>query len=285
MPQTKNTPAEWDRVRTGFANSIMVDTRLSSLAQSLDGADWPIKDADETPAKYIDLGFDEVVKLLALKGQPAGTIDLLIGILSETLAFDNPFGEMVEQTAAAAARDNPVFKNMARLGIPEGFPIDLTTLDADALEFCRTEKLSTLGEFAVFAQGMSQNVIVGGDFRRLLNALSHVDEAVLAELLPLRRGGKGLHLIEALAQAARTPAPEPRVTRAIAWFQVDLADMRRAIASGETLPRLLAVLGDPAKERKIAPWLSAALGPAPKPAGAEAGRGGLLGSLARMFRK
>ena len=62
MAETSSNSTEWDRVRTAFANSIMVDTRLSSLAQSLDGADWPIKDPDETPAKYIDLGFAEVLE-------------------------------------------------------------------------------------------------------------------------------------------------------------------------------------------------------------------------------
>src|SRR6185295_8528945 len=113
----KSTAKEWDEVRTAFASSIMVDTALSSLAQNLDGPDWPIKGKDETPAKYIDLTFDEVIELLQLKGQKPDRIDQLVGLLKETLAFDNPFGEMVEQTKAAEARDNQLIKNMAKLGI------------------------------------------------------------------------------------------------------------------------------------------------------------------------
>src|SRR3954469_3430949 len=201
----KSTATEWNEVRSAFAASIMVDTAISSLAQNLDGPEWPIKGKDETPSKYIDLSFDEVLELLQLKGQKPERLDQLIGILKETLAFDSPFGDMVEQTQAASNRDNALLKNLAKLSIPENFPITLTALEPGTLEFCKLEKLSTLGEFAVFAQGMSQNVIVGGDFKKLLNALSHVDEASLAEVLPFRRGQKGLHLIEALGKAANAP--------------------------------------------------------------------------------
>jgi hypothetical protein len=160
MPAT--TAKEWDTIRAAFASSIMVDTSLGSLAQNLDGPEWPIKGKDETPAAYIDLTLEEVVELLALKGQPETRIDDLAGILRETLAFDDPFGEMVEQSAAQEGQDNPLRKNLAKLRIPEDFPITLTGLSAGTREFCALEKLGTLGEFAVFAQGMSRQVIVGG---------------------------------------------------------------------------------------------------------------------------
>ncbi|MSU70623.1 MAG: hypothetical protein EXS39_07605 [Opitutaceae bacterium] len=185
----------------------MVNTAISSLAQNLDGPDWPIKGKEETAAKYVDLNYDQLLELLALKGLSTDKADLLIGILKDTLAFDNPFGDMVVQTEAAEKKDNQLLKNMARLEIPQEFPITLTGLSSGTLEFCKLEKLSTLGEFAVFAQNMSQNVIVGGDFRKLLNALSHIDERSLAEFLPFRSGSRGLHLIEALAQAATKPVP------------------------------------------------------------------------------
>ena len=201
----KSTAKDWDEVRSAFATSIMVDTSLNSLAQNLDGPEWPIKGKDETPATYIDLPFDEVVELLQLKGQKPERVDQLVAILKETLAFDSPFGEMVEQTQASAERDNPLLKNLVKLGIPENFPMALTALEPGTLEFCKLEKLSTLGEFAVFAQGMAQNVIVGGDFRKLLNALSHVDEGALVEVLPFRRGHKGLHLVEAMGRRPRRP--------------------------------------------------------------------------------
>lgn len=246
----KSTAKDWDDVRSAFASSIMVDTSLNSLAQNLDAPEWPIKSKDDTPAKYIDLSFEEVVEVLQLKGQPPEAVDRLISILRETLAFDTPFGDMVEQTQAASERDNPLLKNLAKLGIPANFPMALTALEAGTLEFCKLEKLSTLGEFAVFAQGMSQNVIVGGDFRKLLNALSHVDENAVAEVLPFRRGEKGLHLVEAIAQAARSNDGAERAELATTWFQDDLATLDRDLANGGSLERHFATLRNPQLEQR-----------------------------------
>lgn len=277
----KSTAKDWNEVRTAFASSIMVDTSLSSLAQNLDSPDWPIKGKDETPAKYIDLSFEEVVELLQLKGQTPERIDQLIGLLKETLAFDSPFGDMVEQTQAASERDNPLLKNLAKLGIPENFPIALTALEPGTLEFCKLEKLSTLGEFAVAAQGMAQNVIVGGDFKKLLNALSHVDEATLTEVLPYRRGQKGLHLIEAIAQAVKAPDAAARAERATTWFRDELAALEKELAAGGSAERYFVALGDPALEQRAVDLLRPHLRvPVPK-AAPEKKKGGLFGWFGR----
>jgi hypothetical protein len=263
----KSTAKEWDEVRGAFASSIMVDTSLNSLAQNLDGPEWPIKGKEETPARYIDLSFQEAIDLLQLKGQKPERLDQLVEILRETLAFDSPFGEMVEQTQVASQRDNPLFKNLARLGIPENFPIALTLLDEGTMEFCKLEKVSTLGEFATFAQNMAQNVIVGGDFRKLLNALSHVDEKALAEVLPFRLGHKGLHLTEAIAQAVRGPDAATRAELATAWFREELAALEADLSAGGSLARHFAGLGNADLEKRAAellrPHLRVAL-PAPE---------------------
>ena len=126
----KYTAPDWDEARMGFQTSIMVNTSLHSLAQNLDGPDWPLPGKDETPTKYIDLTFEELQLMPGLAGYP-DRIDQLIVILRETLAFDNPFGEMIEQTAASADRDNPLLKNLARLDIPTDFPIEFTMVSAD----------------------------------------------------------------------------------------------------------------------------------------------------------
>lgn len=279
MPQLsamKSTAKDWDEVRSAFATSIMVDTSLHSLAQNLDGPEWPIKGKDDTPARYIDLNFEEVLELLQLKGQKPERIDDLIVVLRETLAFDTPFGDMVEQTEAAAERDNPLLKNLAKLGIPENFPIALTALEPGTQEFCKLEKLVTLGEFAVFSQGMAQNVIVGGDFRKLLNALSHVDEAALADVLPFRRGQKGLHLIEAVAQAARRPDGAARTELATTWFRDELTAIEKDIAAGGSLARHFVMVGDPALEQRAVDLLRPHLR---TPAAAEKKRSGWFGWL------
>jgi hypothetical protein len=283
MPEATYTEKDWDEIRTAFASSIMVDTQISSLAQNLDGPVWPVKSKDETPSKYIDLSFGEALELLALKGQPADKLDLLISILKETLAFDSPFGDMVDQTEAASARDNPLLKNMARINVAENFPISLTALNADTVEFCKLEKLKTLGEFAVFAQGMSQNVIIGGDFRKLLNALSNLDEATLTEILPFRKGAKGLHLVEALGQATRLPNPLPKAKEAAAWFADDFVQIKKDFAEGSVV-RQLGVLNNIELEKKVSDLIRQLIKPgsggAPEPEAA-----GKSGFFKRFFKQ
>jgi hypothetical protein len=283
MPEPTFTEKDWDDVRTSFASSIMVDTQISSLAQNLDGPVWPVKSKDETPAKYIDLSYGEALELLALKGQTADKLDLLISILKETLAFDSPFGDMVEQTEAASIRDNPLLKNMARSGITEEFPVSLTALSTDTVEFCKLENLKTLGEFAVFAQGMSQNVIIGGDFRKLLNALSNLDEATLAEILPFRKGTKGLHLIEALAQATRQANPIPKAKEASVWFAEEFAQMKNDFTDGTGVTRQLGVLNDIEVEKKVSDLIRQLIKPG---SGASvATEAGKTGFFKRFFKK
>lgn len=290
---------QWDEVRGSFSTSIMVDTPIHSLAQNLEGPDWPIKDKKETPAGYIDLTYSEAHELLAQKGQSIERFDQLVDILKETLAFDNPFGDMVEQTAVITERDNPLLKNMTRLEIPENYPIEFTSLQTSTLDFCRLEKITTLGQFAIFAQGLSQAVIVGGDFRGLLNALSHVDEPALAKFLPFRIGHKGLHLIEALAQLARNipadqrtllltkpafvnPSIRENAARLVTFFATQRTAIRAQIATpGASLARVLVVINDPAIEALVAALLTPHVkSDAPAPVAAVK-----KGWFARMFSK
>jgi len=304
-PEIKSTAKDWDEVRMGFQTSIMVDTPLSSLAQNLDAPDWPLAGKEETPAKYVDLSFDDLRVLPGLNDHPE-RIDQLIAILRETLTFDNPFGDMVAQTAEAADRDNPLLKNLAKLGISADFPIAHTLVSGDTKEFCALEKITTLGEFAKFAQSMPPHVIVGGDFRTLLNALAHVNEEVLAKMLPFRVGAKGLHLAEALKQVIETlpagqrlalfkrlggkvkPEDAEKVApmekaelkqleagvreRATPLFEVfgdEVRALRETVAKGETVDRQLAVLADPVLEKIAAALLEPVAGAAEAEAEAE----------------
>jgi hypothetical protein len=280
MTTLSTSAKEWDQVRSAFATSIMVDTALSSLAQNLDGPDWPLKGKAETPSAYIDLTYDEVTELLALKGQPPERLDQLLEILRDTLAFDDPFGDMVAQAEASSVQDNPILKNLAKLAIPPDYPIELTALSRETLEFCGLEKLTTLAEFAVFAQSMAQSVIVGGDFRTLLNALSHIDEAVIAKFLPFRPGEKGLHLLEAVAflvraqpaeawgtlAAAKGPVPiaiSGQLGRLLGQFSGELAELRQRVHNGESVARVVTVLGNPQIEAVVVGLLTPHLSPPP----------------------
>ncbi|HVU23283.1 MAG TPA: hypothetical protein VHE13_04100 [Opitutus sp.] len=243
--------AEWDRIRAAFAASIMVNTPLASLAQALEGADWPIASADETPAVYIDFNYDELLQEFAARRLPKFA-PLLIRILRETLEFDQPFGDMVAQTEASAARENPILRALARLDVTEDYPIDLVTLDVPSRDLCQLEQLATLGQLAVFAQGLAQSVVLGGDLRRLLNALAQGDERQLADFVPFRVGSTGLHLVEALAHAALSTEPQRQVGRTLAWFAADCEDWRADAADDpDFIPRQLKVLADPALEQQI----------------------------------
>ena len=319
----KFTAKDWDEVRMGFHTSIMVDTSLNSLAQNLDAPDWPLHGKEETPAKYIDLSFEELQLVPGLAAHPE-RVDHLITILRETLAFDDPFGEMVDQSTALGDRENPLLKNLAKLEIPTSFPIEFSMVSADTKEFCQLEKITTLGEFANFAQSMPPHVIVGGDFRTLLNALAHVNEEALAAILPFRPGSKGLHLPEALGQlvesmpvgerlalfkrlggrltaeeqekAARLDRNElkqvesglrERAARVIAVFKTELDELTASLKEGGSLERYLVVLEDPVQEALAMELLEPVLREAGAPLGAEAegAKGGLRGFLARWFKK
>lgn len=286
-PAPDDFRAAWEKVRQGFKSSIMVDTSLSSLAQNLDGPDWPMAGPGETPAKYIGLTFDELAARPEFAAHPR-RVELLIDILRETQAFDEPFGEMVAENAETINRDNPVLKNMAKLGIPEDFPLTLIALLPETRDYCNLENLVTLRDFALFAQNLSQTVVVSGDFRSFLNALSHIDEATLTLYMPFRPGAKGLHLLEGVALTVRAQSDEVQAALAqrfgarlgagdldaaarasglestaieqmltqqaaayIEYFQGDLAALQQQIDDGVPLGRLAAVLKNPILETVV----------------------------------
>ncbi len=289
MNITSTNRQDWDSLRTAFSSSIMVDTALSSLAQSLDGPEWAFE--GDTPADYIDLGYDEVRVALVRRGVDAAQIDTLAEILRETLAFDQPFGDMVRQVESAGSAGDVLLRNLSKVGIPVDFPMELAAVSKDTRDFCSLENLDTIGAFAIFCQGMAQNVIVGGDFKALLNALAHVDVDTLCRFLPLRKSDKSLHLAEALALAARSVPPQIQAALALkaglkipaneaggatanqielaqaelrlhasrlagGWFKAEFAQMKAARASGVTLESLLAPLSDQRMEAIIGSILS-----------------------------
>ncbi len=276
----------WDQARAAFAKSILVDTPLSSLAQDLDVPPWPVSSPDETPAAYIYLSYSQAVAALSARGLPPAQLGALITLLNDTNSFDEPFGEMMEELQprppGAIDADSPLFKNLQKLELPDDFPLALSALSAGTIELCRTEGVDTLGGFVAFASRLSQSVIVGGDFRELLNALAQKDEDALARLLPLRPGVNGLHLLEALVLAARPldpgtrlavvadsssapPALAARVTRIVTYFAAEHAKLRQAAAGGMPVTRLVTGLDQPALEPVVAALLAPHLPPPPAP--------------------
>lgn len=284
----KFTPTEWDEIRKKFRNSIMADTSLNSLAQSVDAGDWPVPGDEEKPSKYIDFNYEELLLLPEIAGN-AARAEHLISILKETLAFDDPFGDMVTHVEESSAKENPVLKTLGRLGIPEGYPLGLVNVSEATRAVCVSEGARTIGEFANLAQQMSTRVVIGGDFRALLNALSHGDEAGIGQFLPFRKGSSGLHLPEALgllpavaglsrdeqvalalATGMKNPSggPPPPMSAAsrsqlegrvrvaleatLAWFKDGQQEMIGSLNAGASLERMLVVINDPVREHLAA---------------------------------
>lgn len=311
----KFTAREWDEVRRKFRSSIMADTSLVSLAQNLDTKEWPHRGEEETPAKYIDFTYDELLILPEIAGK-AERADHLISILKETLAFDDPFGEMVAQVEESAARENPILKTLSRLGLPEAFPLSLVNLSEGTRAVCASEGVKTLGEFANLAQQMATRVVIGGDFRALLNALTHGDEEGIARFLPSRRGVPGVHLPEALglltggltraeqlalaaAWGLALPAGEKAepltsetrkrretdlragATAVFEWFAAEKDAWAGDLRAGGQLSRRLVVIGDPLREALAARLVRDVLAPAAGPAEAPVRK--KAGFFARLF--
>lgn len=280
----KFNSGEWDEIRKKFHHSIMADTSLISLAQNLDTQEWPHTGEDEKPSKYIDFTYDELLMMPEIAGK-ADRADHLIGILKETLAFDDPFGDMVAQVEETSAKENPILKTLARLGIPEAFPMLLANFSEGTRAVCASEGVKTIGGFANLGQQMSTRVVLGGDFRTALNALTHGDEEGLAQFLPYRKGATGLHLAEAIGliaaglpradqlslarfcgaklnpadaaaakpmtadQAAKHEAMmRATVASALDWFKDQKAALIQHISEGGSYERYFVVLNDPARE-------------------------------------
>lgn len=201
--------ATWNSLRERFKTSMMAKTEINKLAQNLD-LSWPIRSRDEIPLKYLPLTIDEVVLMPGIVEAP-DRLQLLVEILSETLAFDDPFSEMAEYVDSSSKKDDGTQKALEKFGIPIDFPIQLCALGKETREFIRAESIHTLGEFIDFSQTMAQSIVVGGDFRAFLNALAHPEEATIATFLPYRPGHKGLQLAEAVAQTLDLFDPSERL--------------------------------------------------------------------------
>jgi len=319
----KFTSTEWDDIRKKFRHSIMADTSLVSLAQNLDTKEWPHTAEDEKPSKYIEFGYDELLMLPEIAGN-ADKADHLIGILKETLAFDDPFGDMVAEVEKTSAKDNPILKTLARLNIPAAYPMALANFSEGTRMVCASEGVKTIGEFANLGQQMSTRVVLGGDFRNALNALTHGDEEGIGQFLPFRKGSTGLHLAEAIGiVSAGLPRPEQlglaraygaklnsadtaaakaltkdqvekiesglkiTLNAALDWFKDQRAGLEKHLADGGSFERYFIVINDPAREAIAVKLTAAAVKVSSKPASATAPSGAAKkgGLFGRLFGK
>lgn len=290
------TPSAWDELRRAFHQSILIDTPLASLAQNIEGCAWALPDPDEKPSAYVDLTHAETLERLRARGLSPARFDDLADILRGTLAFDASFGAIAPPTtssltpgsAPADALGAALRRNLDRLGIPADFPLHLCGFAPGTHTFCREEGIVDLTGFLLFARRASRMVIVGGEFRDVLNALSHIDEATIARFLPFRPKSSGLHLVEALGLLVRpldleqrvllarnprnlSPELQKRLAATCAYFPAQITELRARHQEGMPLSRLVVSLDDLSLESAVCALLaeiftpSAAPAPAPAP--------------------
>lgn len=313
-PKGQLTAAEWDSIRERFRHSMMVKTEISKLAQNID-LNWPIRAKDEIPLKYLPLTYDELLMTPGIAEKPERA-RLLADIFIETMAFDDPFGEMAEHVDSSSKHDESAAKAMRTLEIPPDYPITLCNVARETRDLCESEGINTIGDFIEFSQNMAQNVVVGGDFRAFLNSFVHQDEKAMAAYLPIRPGRTGLHLAEALGLAVDRlgkeeylylleanggdPAPEDRKgvrilsdremeaakERLLAelkilfdWFGEQTDRLRDALAEGgSAVERFFVPLDNPNKEK-----VAAALARLSLDEGGESSQTKTRGFFARIF--
>lgn len=197
----KYSAEEWEHFRIRFFNSMLIDTQVAALGQNV-GMSWPFKGSDETPAKYIEFDFEELQSVPGLIGKKA-RIKKLMDILRETLAFDDPFSDMVETVEAESAKDDAFERILAKLEIPTSYPAGLIHFSAETEDLFKAEGIETLIETIQFAQNLARNAVIAGDLKTFLNGLAHTDAASIVKYLPYRRNQGGLHLAEAVGLIAR----------------------------------------------------------------------------------
>lgn len=225
MPQ-KYSAEEWEHFRKRFFNSILNDTEIAVLGQNA-GISWPFKGSDETPTKYIEFDFEELQSVPGLIGKKT-RIKKLMDILRETLAFDDPFNDMVDSVEAESEEDDTFERILAKLEIPSNYPAAFIHFSPETADLLKSEGVETLLQTIHFGQNLARNVVIGGDLKSFLNGLAHTDEASIIKHLPYRRTERNLHLAEAVGLIARD-LDEPVQFELLSQSGVSLTDDEEAL--------------------------------------------------------
>lgn len=204
MDSAKNIPftaEEWDKLRYLFQDSVMAKTNLGKLAQNM-GTKWPIRGKNETPGKYTSHNLESLMEMPEFYGKE-NRLPLLYSILKETQSLDDPFSDMVSHLDKVAHQEGSPKAVLGQLEIPLDFPVELANFTRETLSLCRSEGIHTISEFVDFARKSAKSVIISGDYRLLLNALTQLDKKVLKVFLPIREDHNGIFLAEAIGHLAR----------------------------------------------------------------------------------
>jgi hypothetical protein len=308
----KYSAEDWEHLRERFCNSILNDTEIAILGQNA-SISWPFKGSDETPAKYIAYDFEELKSVPGLIGKKK-RVQNLMDILRETLAFDDPFSDMVDYVESENEVDDAFDRILERLEIPKNYPAEFIHFSDETKARLKSEGVLTLVDAIHFGQNLDRNEVECGDLKSFLNGLAHTDEVSIMKHIPFRRTERGLHLAEAvclivrdldgpiqielLGQVGVTLTEEEEALRervspsdlddslALAmkrfdalcdWFTKEAADLEQVCKTNASVERYFIQVNDPRRER-IAAILTRARYGIP-----ELERRGFLGKLSGLF--
>ncbi|MDQ8208442.1 hypothetical protein QEH52_13040 [Coraliomargarita sp. SDUM461003] len=251
----KYSAEEWEHIRKRFFNSILNDTEIAKLGQNV-GVSWPFKGKGETAEKYIEYDFEELKSVPGLVGKQS-RIKTLMDILRETLAFDDPFSDMVDTVESESEVDDTFERILAKLEIPPSYPCEFVHFEAGTRELLRDEGVNTLIEVVHFGQKLARNVVVGGDLKTFLNGLAHKDEVGITKHLPYRRGIRGLHLPEAIGLIAND-LPEAAQLQLLSQSDISLTDAETALLGKASALNVEAAIKTAVERvRKVSEWFTA----------------------------
>ena len=276
--------ATWDDLRHRFGDSPLKDMELANLGQNA-GISWPFKGSGETPAKYLGYTFEELQSVPGLIGKKS-RIKALFNILIETLAFDDPFGEMADRVEAGEIKDETVEQHLRQLEIPRDFPLGLICLGPETIERLEQADALTLGDGIDLSEKGDPLNPLSEEFEGLLRAIGNKDEETMTRFLPYRKGGRGLHLAEAISSIAEKLANPLKFTlmencgfelegtereekdrmsseqkeeclkcaldelEALeTWFSEEVRELKAIFSSEDRPERFFLALDDPARER------------------------------------
>ena len=278
----KTTAAQWDAARKACAKSMLIDVKLSSLAENLELPSWPLNGKDETPGKYLEFTLEELSVMTEFHSKPQ-LIDRLYTIINENMAHDEEFEDMVDPINKNLDKTDVLLQVLRKLDIPLDYPFELLMLPKAVRETAPRDQVKTLGQFVQFYQKISEKGVVLGEIKTILQAISAADEPRLATWMPLRPGAKGFHLIEAIALIIKTldqdalkslikkygkkldqqddyllkntwqglaknaeKTIQDSIPALVDWFKSDIEEVRAIVASGGAmdLDRYLLPLGD-----------------------------------------
>jgi hypothetical protein len=254
-PLEKYSAEEWNHIRKRFFNSILNDTEIAKLGQNV-GVSWPFKGKGETASKYIEYDFEDLQSVPGLIGKKR-RIKTLMDILRETLAFDDPFSDMVDTVESESEVDDTFERILAKFEIPPSYPCEFIHFEEGTKQLLRDEDINTLIEVVHFAQKIAQNVVVGGALKTFLNGLAHKDELGITKHLPYRRGIRGLHLAEAIGLIAKD-LPEVAQLQLLSQVDTSLTDAESSLLAKASQLNVEAAIKT-AVERvgKVSEWFTA----------------------------